>query len=58
MLKDVKETALWKRNKGEFSVIEDPAMPLKTFDLMGGFLVIGSVGLVHYLRNGRKKNGI
>ncbi len=35
---------------------ETKNMPLKTFGLMGGFLVIGSVGAVHYLRNGKKKN--
>ncbi|MCZ7355659.1 MAG: hypothetical protein O8C66_13900 [Candidatus Methanoperedens sp.] len=33
MLKDVKETASWKRSKGEFSVIEVPAIivSIKTF---------------------------
>lgn len=31
-------------------------VPLKTFGLMGGFLVIGSFKAVHYLRNGRRKN--
>ena len=35
---------------------ETKNLPLKTFGLMGGFLVIGSVGAVHYLRNGRRKN--
>ena len=35
---------------------ETKNLPLKTFGLMGGFLVIGSVGAVHYLRNGRGKN--
>jgi len=35
---------------------ETESFPLKTFGLLGGFLVVGSVGAVYYLRNGRRKN--
>jgi len=62
MLKDVRETAAWKRNKGEFSVIEVPAVivSIETFVNLqkDAEKILGSDGASVLLYETGKKAGL